>query len=115
MHVDDRKLNFIGLRPTGDLANLTAYTSKRNRTVWFPKSPPLKPPSIRQLHQRLLFGNAARGWSQLTQATQDDWNEAARRAHLYLSGFLLYMVWSLTPDRPTINTIERQSGITLLH
>lgn len=115
MQAQDRKLNFLGFRPTGDLADLTSYTSKRNKVVWFKKAPPLKPPSLKQIHQRLLFGNAARGWKQLTQGTRDDWKTAAHRAHIHLSGYLLYMVWTLTPDRGPIRTIERISGITLLH
>ena len=114
MFATDRRLTFLGIRPTGDLANLTAYTASNGRVVWFPKSPPLKPPSARQIHQRLLFGNAGRGWNLLKQETRDDWKEAAYRAHLHLSGYLLYLVWTLTQDRPAIRTVERLSGITLL-
>lgn len=115
MHAEDRRLNFLGFRPTGDLADLTAYTSARGKVVWFKKAPPLKPPSPRQVHQRLIFGNAARGWKLLTEATRNAWINAAHRAHLHLSGYLLYMVWSLLRDRATIRTIERQSGVDLLH
>jgi len=115
MQADERILNFLGLRPTGDFADLTAYTTSAGKTVWFLKSPPQKPPSVRQLHQRQMFRNAARAWRELGQETRNDWNEAARRAHLYLSGYLLFLVWIVTPDRPAIRTIERLSGITLLH
>ncbi|GAG05765.1 unnamed protein product, partial [marine sediment metagenome] len=115
MHTQDRLLSFIGFRPTGDLAGLTAYTATNGRVVWFVKAPPLKPPSVRQVHQRLLFGNAGRGWTQLTQETRNDWIEAAHRTHIHLSGYLLYLVWNLVRDRGTIRTIERQSGITLVH
>jgi len=114
MYVKDRRLNFLGFRPTGDLADLTAYPTAQGQVVWFPKSPPLKPPSSRQIHQRLIFREAALGWNRLQQETRDDWNTAARRAHIYLTGYLLYMVWTLTPDRPAIRTIERLSGVTLL-
>lgn len=114
MQVNNPLLNFIGMRPTGDFADLTVYTNKRGRIVWFTKAPPDKPPSIRQLHQRQMFRNAARGWRDLRERKRDEWNTAARRAGLYLSGYLLYVVWILKPDRAAIRTIERQTGITLL-
>ncbi len=114
MLATDRRLNFLGFRPTGDLANLTAYTSARGRVVWFVKAPPLKPPSLRQIHHRLLFGNVGRGWRELQKETRDAWNEASRRTHIHLSGYLLYLVWNLVRDLGPIRTIERQSGISLI-
>lgn len=114
MQANNPLLNFIGLRPTGDFADLTVYTNKRGRIVWFDKSPPDKPPSTRQLHQRQMFRYAAQGWRHLRESNRNDWNTAARRAGLYLSGYLLYLVWIIKPDRPAIRTIERQTGITLL-
>jgi len=114
MHTEDRKLSFLGFRPTGDLADLTAYTSVRNKTVWFIKAPPLEPASPRQLRQRQHFRNAAIGWRALREETREDWRRAARRAHLDLCGYTLYLVWLLCPDLSSIRTIERLSGITLV-
>lgn len=115
MYGSDRRLCFVGFRPTGDLGDLTAYTSTQGKVVWFPKSPPLKPASPRQLFQRQRFRNVGLAWRALNAATRADWMNAARRAHLYLNGYLLFLVWQMLPDRAAIRTIERQSGITLLH
>lgn len=105
---------FIGFRPTGDVAGYTAYTNRKGRVVWFIKSPPKTPFTRLQLRHMRAFEFAARAWSHQTQETRNDWNRAARRAHLYLSGYSLWMHWQLKRDRPAIATIERQSGIQLL-
>jgi len=114
MHANDRKLNFLGFRPTGDLADLTAYTSARNKTVWFLKAPPDKPPSDRQRHQRERFRQVGEAWRGLGPTVRQNWLDAARNAGLFLSGYTLFLVWLLCRDRPTIRTIERQTGITLV-
>lgn len=115
MHSGDRRLTFVGLRPTGDLAGLTAYSNRKGKVVWFPKSPPTKPASIRQLHQRYLFAAAAQGWRTLCISTQVKWKAAAAAAHLFLTGYTLWMSWRLKPDRGAMRTIERITNIQLIH
>ena len=114
MHADDPRLNFIGLRPTGDLADLTSYTTRTNRTTWFPKSPPLKPPSVLQTRQRNRFRLAAQAWKRLEQGQRDDWNLACVRARLMLHGYTLWIYYQLTRDTDAIHTIEQQTGLQLL-
>lgn len=108
------QLSLIGLQPTGDLAGLTAYTNRRGRIIWFPKSPPKCPPTDNQIRQRMRWTLIAHAWTQLTQEKRDAWNLACRRAHLYMHGYHLWVWWSSHQYLPTIRTIERQSGITLL-
>lgn len=114
MHPKDRKLNFIGFRPTGDLADLTSYTTKLNQTTWFSKAPPMKPPSPLQSRQRARFKLAAEAWNAMTRSEKDAWLKAAKLAHLHLSGYSLWLWYCLRRDRTVIRTIERQSGQTLL-
>lgn len=114
MLVTDRKLNFLGFRPTGDLADLTCYTSKRNRIVWFPKAPPQKPPSVLQIRNRNRFRLAAAAWQRKTQEQRNEWNAAARHCHLSLSGYTLWVFWQLRRDEDVIRTIERLSRRNLL-
>ncbi len=114
MQTTDKRLRWVGIHPTGDLAGLTCYTSKQRNVVWFIKSPPKVPASLLQIRQRRLFGAAGLAWTSLSSDVQEKWTLAARRARLYLTGYTLFMVWVLTPDRQTIETIERQSGIQLI-
>lgn len=114
MHSGDRRLTFVGLRPTGDLAGLTAYSNRKGKVVWFPKSPPTKPASMRQLHQRYLFAAAALGWKTLSASTRSQWHAAAAAAHLYLNGYTLWMSWRLDPDVGAMRTIQRITNITLI-
>lgn len=114
MDTADRRLKYLGFRPYGDLADVTAYTKKGGKTVWFVKSPPTKPPTFAQRMQRALFTAAAEAWAALSPETRNDWNLAACRAHLYVHGYNLWIFWQLVRDRETIRTIERQAAITLL-
>jgi len=72
-------------------------------------------PSRSQIRQRKLFGAAALAWSTLSPQTRSDWLAAARAAHLYLTGYTLFIWWTLTPDREAMRTIERISGIHLVN
>lgn len=115
MQTTDRRLRWVGFKPTGDLAGLTCYTSKKRQVVWFIKSPPKVAPSLLQIRHRRLFGAAALAWSSLSSDVRERWTLAARRSRLFLTGYTLFMVWTLTPDRGTIRTIERITGIQLVN
>jgi len=114
MQIPHGTLKLIGFSPTGDLGPLTAYTSTRAGTVWFTKSPPTKPASDWQRRQRDRFTLAARAWRALTDANRRRWNRAAQLARLYIHGYNLWIWWQLKRHRPTLRTIERQSGVTLI-
>lgn len=114
MHEINPLLRFLGMRPTGDLGPLTIYTNKRNRMVAFPKAPPEKPASMFQNAQRNRFRAIGRLWQTLTKEQRDDWQTAADRAGLYCTGFNLFLYFEITRDQSSIQTIERQTGRTLL-
>jgi hypothetical protein len=107
-------LKLLGLRPTGDLGPYTIYTSKRRATVAFPRSPPMKPPSPKQTLQRHRWKASAAAWANLPQPIRDDWEHAAKRAHITITGHNLFMWFTLAGDRATIQTIEHQSSIHLI-
>ena len=107
-------LTILGLQPTGDLGPLTGYTSKRGKPVWFLKAPPTKPPTGWQVHQRNKFRLAAVQWAMLLEQERQAWLDAARLAHLTITGYNLFVYYHCTHDRATIATIEHQSGVQLL-
>ena len=106
--------NVIGFNPTGDIGDFTVYTSRRRGAVWFLKSPPKKPASYKQLHQRNRFRLIAELWRSLDQSTRDNWRNAALKATLHISGYALFVVYQQKRDPALIETIEMQSGISLL-
>lgn len=114
MDSSDHRLRWIGLRPTGDIGDVTVYTSQRNKAVFFTKSPPLEPASPLQRRQRGKFTLAALAWQTLTQEDRNAWLLATRRLGLHLSGYSLFLWYQLKRDRAAIRTVERLSGIKLL-
>jgi hypothetical protein len=53
-------------------------------------------------------------WNALTDAERDQWHLAEVRSPLNITGYNLYVYWSLSGDDAAIRTIERQTGTTLL-
>ena len=104
----------MGLRPTGDLGPYTIYTSKRRATVIFPRSPPLKKPSPKQIAQRNRWRATADAWATMDPAIRQTWQRAAATAGLRITGHNLYFWYVLAGDDATIKTIERQTSITLI-
>lgn len=111
---DLKRLNLLGLSPTGDIGPFTMYTSQRGRPVWFPKSPPLSPPSARQIEQRNKWRNAALFWQGVPLQEKQNWKRAASRVHLRITHLNLFMYWATTDRSDIIHTVERDSGIQLL-
>lgn len=107
-------VNIMGLRVTGDLANLTMYTSKRRKIVVFDKAPPLMPPTARQLIMRNRWRAAAQAWTLMLQADRDRWNEVAAAASLSIPGYQLWIfAWTKANSSAVIKTVENQTGRTL--
>jgi hypothetical protein len=107
-------ISSLGLHPTGDLGPYTIYTTKRNRVVAFPKAPPTSPPTRPQQHQRDLFRLAACTWRAFLPARRAAWTSAARRAHLTITGYNLFVHAITTGRRDTVATVARQAKIALL-
>jgi len=105
---------FLGWNTQGDLGPFTFYTSTRNALVWYLRAPPTKPPTQLQLLQRAAWTAAATAWSAQTDATRANWELASKRAHLRITGLNLWMYWLLMRDDAAIQTIEHQTGLTLL-
>ncbi len=114
MRIAHDTLKLLGFGATGDLGPLTAYTSRRAGTVWFTKAPPLEPPSEWQRRQRDRFRLAATAWRALDEISRQRWHRACRLAGLYIHGYNLWIWWQLVRHRPTLATIERQSGVSLI-
>jgi hypothetical protein len=110
----NKLLCLIGLKVQGDLGQITCYTSKRNRVVWYLNAPPMKPPTYLQIEQMNKFRNASLSWLALSGESRVRWSTAASAAHLRITGFNLWTYWQLKGDVAAIRTIEHQTGIFLL-
>lgn len=106
--------NYLGFNKQGDLSGLTCYTSRRNQVVWFPKSPPLRPPSTEQIQQRNRFRLVAQLWRAQSQVARSNWRRAAKAAALRITGYNFFTYWQLSSDTSAVQTVERQTGINLL-
>lgn len=103
----------LGHSMQGDLAGWTCYTSKRNKVIWFVKSPPLEPASPTQRAIRNLFVLNATVWRAMPPASRATWLAAADAAHLRIHGYNLFVWWMRTKDNASLATIERISRITI--
>jgi len=101
----------LGFHMQGDLNGFTAYTSKRNKVVWFPKSPPLKPPSPAQVSMRNGFRIYGMVWQAFTPQQRATWLRAAAGANLRIHYYNLYVWYSRVRGEGVIRTVERQSGV----
>lgn len=109
----DKMLCLLGFRIQGDLGPITCYTNKRNQVVWFLKAPPREPPTADQTYMRDKFREIAIAWKALTDEQRQIWLSTQALAHLRITGYDLFTYWVITSDDSTIQTIARQSGLTL--
>jgi len=107
-------VRFLGINTQGDLGPWTFYTDKRKGLVYFVKAPPLEPPSLLQTSIRNAVRLAAYTWRSLTGDQQRNWETAAKRAHLKITGYNLFVFWILRHEDACIHTIERLSKIKLI-
>jgi len=98
---------------SGDVGDVTIYTNRRHRHVFFKKIVPLNPASPRQLSHRNRFRRIADAWQQQTQDSRHSWNLVARRCHLRGSGYVLFLWWHTHRDAGAMHTLERRAGIDL--
>jgi len=112
--INNAILSHFGLNPTGDWGPLTFYTNRRGKPVAFLKAPPTKPPTARQTYQRNAFRLVGRLWQTLTNQQRATWETASRTASLSITGYNLFLYYTLTNDTAAIRTIEQQTGLTLI-
>jgi hypothetical protein len=106
--------HMLGFRPTGDLGPFTFYTSARNAIVFFPKAPPLNPPSYLQTVQRNRFRLAAKAWQRLPRLEQTNWEAVAKTAKLTITGYNLFVWYFLRNGQATVQAFADRYNIQLL-
>jgi hypothetical protein len=109
-----RLFSLFGIVIWGDFGPFTIYRSRYKNIVFFPKTYPKKPPSEAQAAQRERFKNALTRWNQLQKHQKTQWNLAARRAYLCMTGYNLWQYHELTKRTDIIRTIERNTRTHLL-
>ena len=108
-----RILFFLGFLQWGDIAELTTYRRPDGRVVVFKKTYPDKPPSEKQIADRIRFQAAAAAWRHLTREQRAQWTLAARRGSLCMHGRNLHCSAFLKPDAAAVATIANQTQTTL--
>lgn len=107
-------LRYLGFNTQGDLGPWTFYTSKRKGLVFFQKSPPLEPPSRKQIHQRNKFRLAGMIWRSLAAEQRAAWMKAAADANLQITGYNLFTYYVTRNDAAAIETVERLAHADLI-
>jgi len=107
-------IHFFGLIAWGDFGPLTMYRSARRRVVAYQKAPPDKPPTAWQIAQRERFKDAALTWKTFTPYLKPNWERAAKRLSLKVTGYNLWVYYKLKNAEAYIRTLERQSKLRLL-
>jgi len=103
---------YLGMTVTGDLGGITIYTTRKNHIVYFPKSPPEKPPSKTQLVIRNRWRMAAAQWKTLSATDRATWERIVQKAGMRITGYNFYISLFVHPDPSSKITIERQTGET---
>ncbi len=104
----------LGTWVSGDVGGITIYTDRFGRKVAFPKSPPDKPPSEEQIAIRARFKTAQANWKALTDVEKGKLEAAMIKANAVMTGQNFFISISLTNDQTAKETVERQTGISLV-
>jgi len=104
----------LGTNVQGDLGPLTMYTGTPGRVIYFLRAPPKEPPSPRQLHVLAKWVAAANLWWSLEDQQRETWLLIARRAGLRITGYNLFVWWAVVQDNGPIQTLELQTGLSVL-
>lgn len=104
-------LKFLGTNCQGDIGPLTTYTSRFGRLVYYPRAPPLMPPSPDQAFMRSKFKQAATAWASLTLEQKRSWRLLAQAAQTRITGYNLWTYWQTTGDFATVQTLINRTGI----
>lgn len=103
-----------GIELTGDFGGITTFTARKGKKAMFPKAWLKDPESPAQALHRAKFAAAASEWSDLTDEEKANWQQACRQLNLRTYGTSLFVSYKMTGDKSPIETIERQTGLTLL-
>ncbi|HWN10119.1 MAG TPA: hypothetical protein VNO50_12785 [Pyrinomonadaceae bacterium] len=105
----------LGFSAQGDFGWSSWYTRKNGSKVCFPKyvlDGKRKTPA--RVAQRDKWRAAAAEWRLLTQQRKKDWQAAARKLSLPATGYNIFLWYQISNNTAVIQTIERQTGISLL-
>jgi hypothetical protein len=108
-----RLFTYLGFRLSGDLGKYTMYTYCRKRPVFFLKSPPLIPPTRRQIHQRNRFRLIGYLWRAQSPAQRNLWEALSQQSNARVTGYNLFLFWQLRQGTEYILTLIRHSGVDL--
>lgn len=106
-----RLFTYLGIRLSGDLGKYTMYTYCHKRPTFFLKSPPLVPPTLRQIRQRNRFRLVGYLWRTQSPAQRTIWELLAKHAHLRVTGYNLFLFYVLKNGYPYLETLIAQTGI----
>jgi hypothetical protein len=112
--LDRAAFSFLGLEVSGDLADVTMWRTRRGKIVCYPRTVPGEPASPPQLLHRVHFFQSVERWKLLTPSQKADYEEAAKRCSLPMTGHNLWIRWTFAGNASEKATIERLSGITLI-
>ena len=107
----------LGISAQGDLGPMTCYTQRKagkRSIVMFAKIWLSDPTTVNQLNHRNRIRQAAIAWRLLPEIERKNWQRAAAKLSLKLNGVALWTYWHMLRQRSKIETIEHQSGITLI-
>lgn len=103
--------SLLGLRVSGDLAEMTFFQTRRGKTVCYPATSPKEPPTTLQSAVRSRFAAAVTNWKNATPQTRLDYEQISLKASLCATGHNLWQHLSFTQDQAELNSLCRQTGI----
>jgi len=109
----DPLLTMLGFAVGGDLGDLTMYTRKNGRLVWFPRTVPKKPASVAQCYARARMTFHAMVWRATLPWKKALWKQATDKLSLAMHGYDLWQHYAWKADIDFLNTILIQTGIDL--
>lgn len=93
-----QRILFLSVEVVGDCGDFTFYTHKKGRRVCMKKTWPREEPSDAQKVQREIFRLASRAWCDLPLAKRQQWELAALRSHIPMTGYNFFLYYTLSPD-----------------
>ena len=105
---------FLGVLTNGDCGPYTFYTDHRKHLVVFLKTWPHDPATYNQKLNRDRWRHAAQRWQRLAPADRDLWRQISLRAHLTISGYNLFIYYTVNNGTAEIETLQRQTGLDVI-